>query len=114
MNTIHEAIQAAIESGEQSGEQTVTFKVTSHLQRLLLEKALVMAQELEATTAAAPWGQVARRAEMAAVVQGRAFMTLALQQVLQEAVAAQEKKTTFAPAPAAPADGTKAPIRASK
>ncbi|SRR6266404_4286609 len=118
MNTIHEAIQAATQAAEQSAEQsaeeTVTFKITSHLQRLLVEKALVMAQELEATTAAAPWGQVARQAEMAAVVQGRAFTTLALQQVLQGAVDAQEKKTTFAPAPAAPADGTKAPTRASK
>lgn len=118
MNTIHDAIQAATQSAEQSAdqsaEQTVTFKVTSHLQRLLLEKALVMAQELEATTAAAPWGQVARRAEAEAVVQGRAFTTLAVQQVLQQAVDAQEKKTTFAPAPAVPAAGTKAAIRVSK
>jgi len=114
MNTIHEAIQAAILAGEPCEEQTVTIKVTSHLQRLLLEKALVMAQELEATTAAAPWGQVARRAEMAAVVQGREFTRLALEQLLQQAVTAREKKTTFAPAPAASADGTKGPIRASK
>ena len=75
MNTIHQAIQAATQSAEQGAEQTVTFKITSHLQRLLVEKALVMAQELEATTAAAPWGQVARQAEMAAILQGRAFTT---------------------------------------
>lgn len=114
MNTIHEAIEAATQSADQAAEETVTFKVTSHLQRLVLEKALVMAQELEATTAAAPWGHVARHAEAAAVVQGRALTCLALQEVLQQAIAAQEKKTAFAPAPAAPADGTKAPIRASK
>ena len=113
MNTIHEAIRAATEAGE-TFEQTVTFKVTSPLQRLLMEKALVMARELEATTAAAPWGQVARWAEAEAIVQGRAFTTLALQQVLQEAIDAQEKKTAFAPAPAVPADETKAAIRVSK
>ncbi|MEI7688186.1 MAG: hypothetical protein WCL32_24540 [Planctomycetota bacterium] len=110
MNTIHEAIQAAT----QGAEQTVTFKVNSPLQRLLLEQALVMAQELEAATAAAPWGQVARLAEAEAVARGRALTCFALEQVLQQAVAAQEKKTTSAPARAARADGTRAPMRVGK
>lgn len=110
MNTIHEAIEAAT----RDAEQTVTIKVTSPLQRLVVEKALVMAQELEAATAAAPWGQVARLAEAEAIAQGRALTCLALEQVLQQAIAAQEKKKPFAPAPAASADGTKAPIRVGK
>lgn len=110
MNTIHEALQAAT----QGAEQSVTFKVTSPLQRLMLEKALLMAQQLETTTAAAAWGQVARRAEMEALAQGRALTALALEQVLQDAVDAQEKKRHFEPAPAAPVGATKAAIRASK
>ena len=98
MNTIHEAIEAAWQAG---GPQTITLQVNTPLQRLMVEKALIMAQELEATTAAAPWGQVARRAESEALVQGRKLTTFALQQVLQEAVDAQEKKRHFEPAPAA-------------
>jgi hypothetical protein len=111
MNTIHEAIEAAWQA---AGPQTVTLQVHSPLQRLMVEKALIMAQELEATTAAAPWGQVARRAESEAIAQGRKLTTLALQQVLQEAVDAQEKKRLFEHAPAAPCDGTKAAIRVGK
>jgi hypothetical protein len=111
MNAIHESIQAAMQGAE---PQTVTLKVNSSLQRLMVEKALVMAQELEAATAAAPWGQVARRAEMEAIVQGRTLTTFALEQVLQEAIDAQEKKRHFEPAPAEPSGETKAPTRASK
>jgi hypothetical protein len=87
--------------------QTISFTVTSSLQRLMLEKALVMAQELEAATAAAPWGQVARLAEAEAVAKGRTFTALALEQVLQQAIAEREKKTSFAPAPAASAVAAK-------
>jgi hypothetical protein len=111
MNTIHEAIEAAWQA---AGPQTITLQVNSPLQRLMVEKALIMAQELEATTAAAPWGQVARRAESEAIAQGRKLTTLALQQVLQEAVDAQEKKRLFEHAPAAPCGETKAAIRVSK
>jgi len=108
MNTIHEAIEAARQA---AGPQTITLQVNSPLQRLMVEKALIMAQELEATTAAAPWGQVARQAESEAIAQGRKLTTVALQKVLQEAVDAQEKKRRFEHALAAPCGETKAAIR---
>src|SRR5262245_20110480 len=69
----------------------VTFRITSPLQRLLLEKALVMAKELEGVGATAKWGHVFAALEERAVQQGRELMTTALQQATQQQVEAQEK-----------------------
>ena len=91
----------------------VTLRITSPLQRLLVEKALLMAQELEAAGAAARWGQVFDRLEEAAVQAGRALTASALEQATRQQVEAQEKKRRFAAAPAARRGVPKGPTRAS-
>jgi len=83
----------------------------SPLARLLLEQALLMAQELEAVAAKAPKGEVFDHCEEAAVAKGREFIRLALQKTAQEFLAAQEKKRLFGPARAAVAVVTAAPTR---
>jgi len=85
----------------------VTFKITSPLQRLVLEKAMLMAQELEAVGAAAPWGHVLDHLEEAAVRKGRDLTAAALQEAAQQQIEAQEKKRRSAAAPAAPCDTPK-------
>ena len=95
------------------GGYDVTVRITSPLQRLLVEKALVMAQELEAVGATATWGQVFDRLEDAAVHQGRALTAAALEQATQQHVEAQEKKTPSAAAPAARRDAPKGATRAN-
>ena len=91
----------------------VTFRITSPLQRLLVEKALAMAQELEAVGAAATWGQVFDRLEEAAVQTGRALTAAALEQATRQHVEAQEKKRRSAAVPAARRGAPKGPTRAS-
>jgi hypothetical protein len=96
-----------------AGGYEVTFRVTSPLQRVLVEKALLMAQELEAVGAAAAWGQVFDRLEDAAVHQGRALTAAALEQATQQYVEAQEKKRPSAAAPAARRGAPKGATRGS-
>lgn len=91
----------------------VTFKITSPLQRLLLEKAMLMAQELEAVGAAAPWGHILDHLEEAAVQKGRALTAAALQEAAQQQIDAQEKKLRSAAAPAARCDTPKGKTRAA-
>jgi hypothetical protein len=81
------------------------------LARLLLEQALLMAQELEAVAAKAPKGQVLDCCEEAAIAKGREFIRLALQKTAQDYLAAQEKKRLSGPANAVVAAGTAAPTR---
>jgi hypothetical protein len=82
------------------------------LERLLVEQALLMAQEVRAATAAAPPGHVLARGEDAAITRGRELTRQALQAALQEHIDQLEKKVPPpAPAPVATGGGTKAPTR---
>jgi hypothetical protein len=89
----------------------VTFKITSPLQRLLLEKSMLMAQELEAVGAAAPWGHILDHLEEAAVQKGRDLTAAALQEAAQQQIDAQEKKLRSAAAPAGRCDTPKEKTR---
>ena len=78
------------------------------LQRLIVERALALAKELEATAAAAPDGQVIDRCESLLLGSGRAFLRHALEDTLQAQVDALEKKGRPAgPAPVAPRAATR-------
>jgi hypothetical protein len=81
--------------------ETLTLTIRTPLERLLVERALVMAQELEAVSEVAEPGRVLDCCEEAAVVRGREFTRLALETAMQGFVGRQEKKTTLGPAPAA-------------
>jgi hypothetical protein len=72
------------------------------LQRTIVERALALAQELEATADSAPTGQVIDRCESILLGAGREFLRLALEDTLQARVDALEKKGRPAgPAPVA-------------
>ncbi len=78
------------------------------LQRLIVERALALATELEATAEAAPQGQVIDRCESLLLSSGRDFLRRALEDTLQARVDALEKKGRPAGlAPAAPRAGTR-------
>jgi hypothetical protein len=62
------------------------------LQRLIVEQAVVMAQELEAAADSAPEGQVLDRCESFLLGNGRAFLRKALESTLQTRAEALEKK----------------------
>ncbi len=62
------------------------------LQRLIVERALALAQELEATAGSAPDGQVIDRCESLLLGSGREFLRRALEDTLQAQVDALEKK----------------------
>jgi hypothetical protein len=79
-----------------------TFQADTPLQALLLEQALLLARQLEATAAAAPDGQVLARVEALAVPAGRELVRQAVQAALQaQAEAAEKKGRPRAAAPAA-------------
>lgn len=78
------------------------------LQRLIVERALALAQELEATAGSAPDGQVIDRCESLLLGAGRDFLRRALEDTLQAQVDTLEKKGRPAgPAPAARPAATK-------
>jgi hypothetical protein len=62
------------------------------LQRLIVERALVLAQELEATAGSAPTGQIIDRCETLLLDNGREFLRRALEDTLQAQVDTLEKK----------------------
>ena len=62
------------------------------LQRLTVERALVLAQQLETTAEAAPHGQVIDRIESLLLGNGRDFLRKTLEDSLQGRVDALEKK----------------------
>src|SRR5262252_7085657 len=94
--------------------QRTTFHADTPLQALLLEQALLLAQQLQATADAAPDGQVLARVEALAVPAARELARQAVQATLQaQAQAAEKKARLAAPAPAAAACGTKAPPAAT-
>jgi hypothetical protein len=83
--------------------QRTTFHAETPLQALLLEQALLLAQQLEATADAAPDGLVLSRVEALAVPAARELARQAVQATLQaQAQAAEKKGRRPAAAPAAP------------
>jgi hypothetical protein len=94
-----------------SSSQTIHLDQQTPLARLLLEQALLMAQELEAVAAQAPKGEVFDHCEEAAISKGREFIRKALEKTAQEYLAAQEKKRPCGPASAAVAVVTVAPTK---
>jgi hypothetical protein len=86
-----------------------TFHAQTPLQALLLEQALLLAQQLETTADAAPDGHVLAHVEALAVPAARELARQAVQATLQaQAVAAEKKGRPVGPAPVAAASGTKA------
>jgi hypothetical protein len=79
------------------------------LQRLIVEQAVVMAQELEAAAESSPHGQVLDRCESFLLGSGRAFLKKALESTLQSRAETLEKKgARLESARVEPRDGTKA------
>ena len=87
-------------------EEETTLVARTAFQRLMMEQALAMAQELEHAGAASPDGQVLDQLETLAVARGRAFTRDALQGALQSQVDDLEKKLRQAAAADAAGSGT--------
>jgi len=78
-----------------------TFRTTTPLEALLVEQALLLARQLQATADAAPDGQVLAAVEGAAVPAGRELTRRAVEAALQgQAEAAEKRGRRAAPAPA--------------
>jgi hypothetical protein len=78
------------------------------LQRVIVERALGLAQELEAAAGSAPPGQVVDRCESLLLGAGRDFLRRTLEDTLQARIDALEKKGGPAgPVPVARPAGTK-------
>ena len=77
-------------------EERTTLVAETPFQRLMMEKALAMAQELERAGAAAPDGHVLEALEMLAVARGRDLTRGALEGALQRQVDEVEKKLRLA------------------
>jgi hypothetical protein len=69
-----------------------TYQAQTPLQALLLEQALLMAQQLEQSAADAPDGQVLARLEASAVPAARELARLAVQHAAQAQAAEAEKR----------------------
>ncbi len=88
--------------------QRTTFHADTPLQALLVEQALLLARQLQATADEAPDGQVLARVEALAVPAARELARQAVQATLQtQAEQAEKKGRRHAPAPAADACGTR-------
>jgi hypothetical protein len=87
-----------------------TFRTRTPLETLLVEQALLLAQQLEQTANDAPDGQVLARVEALAVPAARELARQAVQATLQaQAPAAEKKGRPHAAAPAATSSpGTRA------
>jgi hypothetical protein len=70
-----------------------TVEVTTSLEAVLVEQALLMARELQQAADDAPDGQVLERAETTALAAGRDLIRRGLEAALQAQAAAAEKKT---------------------
>ena len=89
--------------------QRRSFHAETPLQALLVEQALLLAQQLERTATAAPDGQVLAHVEALAVPAARELARQAVQATLQaQAEAAEKKGRLAAPVPAGAASGTRA------
>jgi hypothetical protein len=73
-------------------KEQITVTVESPMDKLLVEHALVMSQELRAATFLAPHGQVFDSCEESAVDLGRDFIRTAIQAASQEFIDQAEKK----------------------
>lgn len=73
-------------------EERTTLVAETALQRLMMERALAMAKELEAVGDAAPDGRVLDELETLAMARGRDFTCGALEGALQRQVDELEKK----------------------
>ena len=95
--------------------QRTTFHADTPSQALLLEQALLLAQQLEQTANAAPDGQVLARVEALAVPAARELARQAVQATLQaQAEQAEKKGRRAAAAPTATSSpGTKGPPAAT-
>ncbi len=92
--------------------ERTTLVAETEFQRLMMERALAMAQELERAGAGAAEGHVLEDLEMLAVARGRDFTRGALEGALQRQVDEVEKKLRrAASADAAKGDVTKGPRR---
>jgi len=69
-----------------------TFQAETPVQALLLEQALLLAQQLERTAAQAPDGQVLARVETAAVLAGQELARKAVEATLQAQGQEAEKR----------------------
>jgi hypothetical protein len=88
--------------------QRTTFHADTPLQALLLEQALLLAQQLQASAEAAPDGQVLARVEALVVPAARELARKAVQATLQAQAEQAEKKGRRAePVAADAASGTK-------
>lgn len=86
-----------------------TFRAETPLQALLVEQALLLAQQLQQTADAAPDGQVLARVEALAVPAARELARQAVEATLQaQAQTAEKKGRRAAPAAADAVCGTKA------
>jgi hypothetical protein len=87
-----------------------TFRTHTPLESLLVEQALLLAEQLQATADDAPDGQVLARVEALAVPAARQLARQAVQAILQaQAEAAEKKGPLAAAAPSASGSpGTKA------
>lgn len=89
--------------------QRTTFYADTPLQTLLVEQALLLAQQLETTAPDAPDGQVLARVEALAVPAARELARKAVQATLQaQAEIAEKKGRRAAPVAADDAPGTRA------
>ena len=88
--------------------QRTTFHADTPLEALLLERALLLAKQLQTTADAAADGHVLAKVEALAVPAAQELARLAVQATLQaQAQAAEKKGRLAAPAPAAVACGTR-------
>jgi hypothetical protein len=87
--------------------QHSTFHAETPVQALILEQALLLARQLEATAHAAPDGHVLARVEAFAVPAARELARQAVAAALQAQAAAAEKKGP--PAGPVPVDSASAP-----
>jgi len=76
--------------------ERTTLVAETEFQRLMMERALAMAEELERAGAAAADGHVLEELELLAVARGRDFTRGALEGALQRQVADVEKKLLLA------------------
>jgi hypothetical protein len=90
-----------------------TVELTTPLEAVLVEQALLMARELQQAADAAPDGQVLERAEITALAAGRELIRRGLEAALQTQAAAAEKKTPRA-GPAAAGGGPPSKTRSPR
>ena len=90
---------------------TTSIPADTDFQRLVVEQALALAREVEATAGAAPAGRILDRCEGLLLTRGREFLTGVLQGMAQHTADEAVKKGGPERAIAATASATKGPRR---